>query len=253
VADHKKQVIVTRVSHDRWRKAQAFEVEAIRSVIEAHDDWNIWWKKKFDNYKLLEGKKMPRILEVGCGPFTNLRLILPLVQTDEIYLEDPLLQSYMDFRPPTPMTSRIDRLLGRQASPAEPVYIQKLFRDTTHRVHMTSAPLEELPWRDELVDLVICINVLDHVYDYQMCMAQMNRVLKKGGILVFGQDLSNEEDYKLEPSSWKDVGHPIKLDENIIDEQLRNYKPLLKRILPRDQGRNPNAHYGTYLLIATKR
>jgi hypothetical protein len=34
---------------------------------------------------------------------------------------------------------------------------------------------------------------------------------------------------------------------------LRNYKPLLKRILPRDQGRNPNAHYGTYLLIATKR
>lgn len=247
-----KSVVVTKVSKRRWQKAQAFEVEAIRSVIEAQDDWNIWWKRKFDNYRVLKGKNFKRTLEVGCGPFTNLRLILPLIKTDEIYLEDPLLQSYMDFRAPVPAVSRLRRILGQPAPQTEPVYIQSLFKDTARRVHITSAPLEELPWRDSLVDLVVCINVLDHVYDYASCMEQMDRVLKRGGIFVFGQDLSNEEDFQQAPDSWKDIGHPIKLDEQELDKHLKNYQPLFKKVLPRKAGRNPVAHYGTYLLIAKK-
>jgi len=246
------KVNVTKVSRDRWQKAQAFEVEAITSIMGTHDDWNRWWKNKFDGYKVLKGKSLPRVLEVGCGPHTNLRLILPQISTREIYLEDPLIQSYLDFRPGSPPSSRLNKLLGRSAPIAPAIFIQSLFKDSSYRSHISSAPLEELPYKDRLVDLVVCVNVLDHVFDLGLCMAQMDRVLKKGGIIVLGQDLSNDDDYKQAPESWKDVGHPIKVDQFEIEKYLKNYRPLFKKVLPRKAGRNPAAHYGTYLLIAKK-
>ena len=248
-----QKVTVTKVSGRRWQKAQAFEVEAIYSIMGAHDDWNKWWKNKFSGYKTLRGKNLPKVLEVGSGPHTNLRLILPHITTKEIYLEDPLIQSYLDFRPGIPPSSRLNRMLGKRPPVAAPIFIQALFKNKSYRVHLTSSPLEELPYQNELVDLVVCINVLDHVFDLGKCMAQMNRVLKKGGILVLGQDLSNEEDYRQYPGSWKDIGHPIKVDQAELEKHLKNYGPLFKKILTRKAGRNPTAHYGTYLLIAKKR
>lgn len=248
-----KQVIVTKVSKGRWQAAQAFEVEAIRSVVEAQDDWNHWWRNKFDDYRLLKGKHFKSVMEVGCGPFTNLRFILPQIKTENIFLEDPLLQSYMDFRTGVLPQSRASRILGRPAPQPAPVFIQQLFKDPSYRVHLSSAPLEELPFNDGLTDLVVCINVLDHVFDVETCMRQMDRVLKPGGFLVLGQDLSNEEDYAQAPESWKDVGHPIKLDESELEKYFKNYRALFKKILPRKAGRNPDAHYGTYLLIARKK
>ncbi len=247
-----KKVTVTKVSTERWRKAQAFEVEAIYSIMGAHDDWNRWWKDRFEGYKVLQGKKFPKVLEVGCGPHTNLRLILPHITAKEIYLEDPLIQSYLDFMPGVPPSSRLSRVLRRSAPIVQPIFLQSLFKDKSYRIHISSAPLEELPYQQGLVDLTVCVNVLDHVFDLGRCMAQMDRVLKKGGILVLGQDLSNQEDYKKAPDSWKDIGHPIKVNEDDLEKYLKNYKPLYKKVLPRKAGRNPSAHYGTYLLIARK-
>lgn len=242
------KVIITKVDKKRWQAAQKFEIEAAHSVMDNQDDWNHWWKKKFDNYRVLKGKKLPAVMEVGCGPHTNLRLILPQIATEDIFLEDPLMQAYLEFR----LYGRTlkNKILGQ---PIASAYIQTLFKEKdSYRVHTTSAPLEELPYRDALVDLLVCINVLDHVFDVDQCMKEMNRVLKKDGILVFGQDLSNEEDFKQYPKAWADVGHPIKVDQKELEKWLKNYKPLFKKVLPRQEGRNPLAHYGTYLLIAQK-
>lgn len=108
---------------------------------------------------------------------------------------------------------------------------------------------EDLPLPDKSIDLCVCINVLDHVQDAQQCIMQMRRVLKDEGILVIGQDLSNEDDVQLCPESWTDMGHPIKMDADFLDSCLNGLIPVYRKILPREDGRDPRCHYGTYLLI----
>jgi hypothetical protein len=39
------------------------------------DDWHHWWKEQFDNYQAIP-HSLNNVLEVGCGPYTNLRVIL---------------------------------------------------------------------------------------------------------------------------------------------------------------------------------
>jgi ubiquinone/menaquinone biosynthesis C-methylase UbiE len=60
--------------------------------------------------------------------------------------------------------------------------VSKLIRKN-HAIPI-SKPMEELPLTDQNVDLCVCINVLDHVRDADLCFKQMRRVLKKDGILV---------------------------------------------------------------------
>jgi hypothetical protein len=103
------------------------------------------------------------------------------------------------------------------------------------------------------LDGVICINVLDHPRDADLCLGEIWRVLKPGGYILLGQDLSNEEDFARYPESWSDVGHPIKLDEGALSPHLAGYEPVLNRRLPREAGRKPEAHHATLLFIGRKR
>jgi len=43
------------------------------------DDWNYWWRKVFDNYKFLP-THVNNAIELGCGPYTNARLVLENVE-----------------------------------------------------------------------------------------------------------------------------------------------------------------------------
>jgi SAM-dependent methyltransferase len=109
-----------------------------------------------------------------------------------------------------------------------------------------------LPYKDASTDLVVCINVLDHVRDYDLCMSEMLRVLNKNGCLIIGQDLTNDEDFKMCPETITDVGHPVKVDLDIIRNSLNGMDTLFEKVLPREEGRNPRCHYGTYLGIHIK-
>lgn len=220
-------MIVTSVPYSRWQAAQEYERQANSRMVLSGLRWNQWWFNVFGGYEILRGCNFPNVLEVGCGRDTNVRLILPLIKFERLYLEDPLIADYL----PT-LKQRIN-------------YPMQF-------VDFASASLENLPWYFTGFDLLICINVLDHVQDAIQCFAEMRRVLKPGGVLILGQDLSNAEDYKLCPDSWDDVGHPIKLDEETINAQLPSFTPLYKKVLPREQGRNPRCHYGTMALIARK-
>ena len=217
-------MIITKVTPARWQQAQEWEREISKRIAAKGDDYNMWWAVRFDGYKVLKGLHFENVLEVGCGPCTNSRLILPLIKHINLYLEDPLLAQYITASNPV------------AALPARHLLL----------------PLEHLILDDASVNLVICINVLDHVQDAEKCMERMTRVLAPGGILIIGQDLSNAEDYKLCPSSWTDVGHPIKLDRAFFDDRLTGFTPLYDVTLTREQGRNPKCHYGTMLWIGAK-
>lgn len=231
-----------KIDENRWKQAQDFELEsALKSAI-LEDDFNFWWKSTFKDYNALKGQTFNNVLEVGCGPHTNVRLILPLISCTNLFLEDPLIHQYLGIR-------RIKRFFGFLPKITKPaVYnLVKKYKST-----LLSEKLEDLSLPNNCIDLLICINVLDHVEDLNKCFFQIFRVLRPGGMLVLGQDLTNQTDYIQCPETLSDIGHPIKLDHNEIESVLLNYVPIIKNIIPREEGRNPKCHYGTYIFIGTK-
>lgn len=246
--------LVQYADSEKWKRAQEFELQFAKQTIASGDDGNLWWQVKFDNYNILAGLTFPNVLEVGCGPHTNVKFILPQINFQRVYMEDPLLQFYIThfmIEKKNPVERFKYLLFGRDQ---ECNYLLKLFANLDIAVDLSSAKLEELPYRDGVMDLVVCINVLDHVSDFDRCMYEIHRVLRKGGMLVLGQDLSNEEDMRNCPASYVDIGHPIKVDHQVLDDTLASgvYTELMRKVLPRAEGRNPIAHYGTYCGVFRK-
>lgn len=243
--------IIQKVDTDRWKQAQEFELKFAQQAIGSDDDWNRWWYDKFERYDVLKNRHFNNVLEVGCGPHTNVRYILPEITFDKIWLEDPLIQYYITYNlnRPNSFINAVSKKLKRESIN----YLLKLISDLNIKVDLSSSKLEDLPYKDRQMDLVICINVLDHVNDYEQCMQEISRVLNNTGLLVLGQDLSNQEDLTHCPESYADVGHPIKIDHPLLEQKFAGkYHKKFEKILPRAEGRNPKAHYGTYLGILQK-
>ena len=192
------------------------------------DDWNYWWMREFESYRKLP-RSAERALEVGCGPYTNIRLISQKCKIKEIYCCDPLIYTYTTFKL-TWLSAKFSR----------------------NRIKVFDYKCEKMKFGDDYFDLVICINVLDHVQNAEKCLKEMLRMTQKGGVIVLGQDLSDEEDLS-NKMVRDDVGHPIKIHHTTLDAFFDSTcVPLLRKVLPRDEGRNPPAHYGTYIFIGQK-
>jgi SAM-dependent methyltransferase len=237
------QVKVTKVDFERWQAAQKFEFEFAQNAVNSGDDYNHWWYSAFENYQSIHELILDNVLEVGCGPHTNIRLILPHIKYKNLWLEDPLINSYLKLR----KQRRRFRIFSINSKTAVSELVEK-----KHAIPLPEQ-MEELSLADESMDLCVCINVLDHVRDADLCFQQMRRVLKKNGVLIIGQDMSNAEDLQLCPESWTDIGHPIKMDTEYLDSQTQGLSALYRKILSREQGRNPKCHYGTYLFIGQKK
>ena len=233
--------MVVKVDEARWKLAQQHESKFQQYDHPLSLSTAFWFKKHFDDYRALNTVTAPNCLEVGCGKFTNTRVVIPCLaaQPKKLFFEDPLINEYFVVR-----KRIIKGLKYRTKSPL------KEFID--QGAEYSSAPLENLLWRDGIMDLVVCSNVLDHVMDLHQCLREMQRVLKPGGVIVLSQDLSNEEDFVRSPESWTDTMHPIKIGHELLDAAFAGYKILLRKVLSREEGLNPKAHYGTYFLIASK-
>jgi SAM-dependent methyltransferase len=193
------------------------------------DDWNVWWRKQFDDYRFLP-ERIHNALEVGCGPYTNVRLMLDRCRFDHLYLSDPLIKTYVKFK----LT-----------------LVAEMYR--TAGCVLDDHGLEELPFASDYFDLAVMINVLDHVQDAAACMQNLIRVIKPGGILIVGQDLTNEEDLALLTDYDGLVGHPIRLDHEWFVPYLRKqFSPIIDKMLSRHEGRAPEHHYGNLIFAGRK-
>jgi ubiquinone/menaquinone biosynthesis C-methylase UbiE len=113
--------------------------------------------------------------------------------------------------------------------------------------------LEALPCSSNYFDLAVMINVLDHVQNAHKCMENLVNIVRPGGLLIVGQDLSNQEDMEVLRKDAGAVGHPIKLDDEWFEPFLKGFEPVVKKILSRKQGRVPSHHYGTLIFAGRKK
>jgi ubiquinone/menaquinone biosynthesis C-methylase UbiE len=190
------------------------------------DDWNFWWMEQFENYKSIP-KNIDKALEVGSGPYSNIRLISKLKNIKEIVCTDPLMDIYKTFK----MTWVSD--MSKKG-----------------KIKAMSGMCEKIEFPDNTFDLVVCNNVLDHVLDAEKGLLEMHRVLKTGGLFVFAQDLTDRTGIENEP---KREGHPIRLEHSFLEKTLSDiYIPVLKKILSKEESRSDD-FYGTYILIGKKK
>jgi SAM-dependent methyltransferase len=247
-----KARISESVNHEQWLKAQAWEEAHWIGSQKARgkygknwiwralhlfglvgkyrgDDWNLWWKKQFDNYEFLPSG-VDNAIEVGCGPYTNIRHIAETCKLRHLFLSDPLIKTYISFKL---------------------AYTADAYRRGF--CILDDHPLEEVPYRDDYFDVVVMINVLDHVRDAGACMDNAIRILRPGGFLILGQDLTNEDDLNALSKDPGLVGHPVKLPEEWFRPYLTsNFHPVLDKVLSREDGREPNNHYATLVFSGTK-
>jgi Methyltransferase domain len=230
---------VAVVPDDRWQQAQDWELEVwrsaqrgspIRRLLSAavrrrplNDDWNAWWFQQFEGYRCLP-MSLENVIEVGCGPYTNVRLIRRGRRIGHLYCSDPLARHYAGFKSG---------------------WLSHAYRN--REILLDDHPAESLPFADNVFDLTVMINVLDHVRDAEACLAVVAKITR--GLLVLGQDLTDETD----PGEY-DVGHPIRMDHHFLDESLGpSFESVLHKILSRENGRDPAAHYGTFVYVGKKR
>jgi SAM-dependent methyltransferase len=172
------------------------------------DDWNLWWREQFNNYEFLPGH-LGDFIELGCGPYTNTRLIVKGREARRIICSDPLAREYLKFK---------NRWLAR-------AHQRGLIAIDAHAI-------EELTFSPKTFDTVVLINVLDHVRDAELCMEVATGLLKEGGYLIFGQDLADPASFGNREYEWFEEGHPIRLTADDVSPWLEPFETVLREIVP---------------------
>jgi SAM-dependent methyltransferase len=241
--------VTTRVGKERWHEAQRWELAlwagqqrkrglrglawalarrlpvGLRPARVHGDDWNTWWAARFDDYAFLP-RDLGDYVELGCGPYTNTRMILEGRTAGRVVCSDPLAREYARYR-------------GR--------WLAEAMR--AGRVELDDHPIEELPFGPESFDVVVMINVLDHVRDAIACLETATTLVRPGGWFLLGQDLTSAED---RARNAEDVGHPIRLDRSELQPYLERFEAVLDHLLPREQGRVPHAHHATQVFAGRR-
>ena len=145
--------------------------------------------------KVCGDEKFKRGLEVGIGPYGLGFLAVHFAdRVEKIDGLDPLPR--LDIRiPDIALQSRIDGI--RQ------------------RVNYIQSQAESIPVETEGYDMVSCINVVDHAQNPDLILKEIGRVLRPGGLFVFGvSTLSAAGEWmwhhrrRKRPSEWLFVAHP---------------------------------------------
>lgn len=239
-----------RVSQQRWLDAQRWERQfwdrqnvpsplwkrTLRPLLVAvglrarqqHqplDDRNEWWAEQLDGYRMLP-ETVENLCELGCGPYTNTRLVLRHCSARYVHCSDPLAATYVQY--------------------------PRAWLAESHRaglVSVDSHPAEECPYRSGYFDVTILINVLDHVRDPWLCIAEAIRITAPEGYLVFGQDLTGPGDEL--PGN---PGHPFVFSLEEVEPVLsRDLECVYRRVVLRAEVAEPAMHSGALAWVGRKR
>ena len=215
---------VVQVPVARWRQAQEAEkhlwVDLARG---ADDDRNREHAARFDGYEAIRGERFPRAIELGCGPFTNLRIIADVCDVRSCDLLDPNLDSYRRLRHCRYRgryllgeTSRLPRLWERvlRRLPGGDA-VRRLAHPGSVRIdRRIVGPIEVMP-QDRVYDLAIMVNVIEHCYDAPSILRMISAIVRPGGVLVFHEKAFAAAVVATRIERAWDIGHPLLVDASI--------------------------------------
>jgi len=229
---------VAVVSEERWRKAQACEKNHwfVRGI-KTSDDRNYYHARNFNNYSDLKDKTFNSVLEIGCGPFTNARVIAKFCNIKNVTLLDPMVLDYLKH----PFCSYDKNYLYSQYSVILGKVIRKFFpfafkpyrsllSRKTKIVQLLNIPAEKIAGTEEY-DLVIMVNVIEHCYNADTLFQNILNITASGSYLIFEDKLFENNEIKKALRNSYDAAHPLKVDKEMIDGFLsKHFTTVYKRV-----------------------
>jgi SAM-dependent methyltransferase len=201
---------IVAVDSNRWEDAQHYEkktwMELNRHSNDDHNDRN---KRDLGNYSYLSGMSFDRAIEVGCGPFTNIRNILSITQIKELYLLDPLIESYLQH----PQCRYAGRSLNGQPA------------------NIIASSIEDYQTEVKF-NLVVMINVLPHCMDANKVLSVLWDILVPEGVLVFHEpcfDVGIVHDVY-------DAGHPLLVTYDFLNKFTENFEGQYRKEISGNDG-----------------
>lgn len=200
---------ILKVDKDRWQDAQHYERKTwMETGLGFSDDRNYEHYQRFDSYKKIneyqQEFKIKTAIELGCGPFTNIRTFLNMLpDLTELHLLDPLINDYLNH----PNCRYKNRQIGD-------------FNVVTH-----NCPIEEFK-NDIKYDLVVMNNVLEHCYDVESIFNNIINMLSDDGVFIFSDAYLEEKDVERMVYQIYDTGHPIKLSKSYMNNFLSNFRDI---------------------------
>jgi 2-polyprenyl-6-hydroxyphenyl methylase/3-demethylubiquinone-9 3-methyltransferase len=174
----------------KWKIAQMAEIKWWKNYLKDKDKQQyLEWKKNYWQNILeklndvIEINSSQRILDAGCGP-AGIFIKLQHCKTIAI---DPLLDEY-------------ERDLDHFKKKAYP------------SIQFITSPLEQIHLSEKM-DLIFCMNAINHVEDLNICYDKLVSLLKPGGKLIISIDCHNhgflKKIFRLIPG---DILHPYQFD-----------------------------------------
>jgi SAM-dependent methyltransferase len=232
---------VVRVDQQRWSEAQRYERRTWMELgLRASDDRNRDHVARFREYRPLAGIRFKRAIELGCGPFTNLRYILEVALADRVHLLDPLIRDYVRhplcrYRGgrlggiPGPLTAARLLVSGHPLRQAREIVNAIRVGGVRGRpVQLEASAIEDFE-PDGRFDLVVMINVIEHCRDVSLVFDKIDRLLEPGGFFVFHDRPWNEDHLQETMENLYDAGHPLRVGRNTVDDFLRTRFEALSR------------------------
>lgn len=229
---------VVKVSNERWIKAQECEKKHwMTNGIKSGNDRNDYHFRQFDKFRTLKNFTFSSVIEIGCGPFTNARIIANKCNLKKITLLDPLIRDYLNHPfvsyDKKQLYSEYFPILGKIIRRFIPVFFksyQKAFSKKIKIQELIDKPAEKI-YDNNHFDLVIMINVLEHCYNIEEIFSNIMKISSENSLFVFEDKLYDHQKVKDELNISYDAAHPVKIDRNIIENFLSsNFEPLYKKI-----------------------
>jgi SAM-dependent methyltransferase len=198
---------IHKISEQRWKLAQLYEKKTwMQNQINANDDRNFEHFERFEFLLSLNSKSkdIKNVIELGCGPFTNIRLFENFKNLRKITLVDPLLNDYLD----------------------HPNCVYK--NETLNNVVLNKicSSIENLS-DESKYHAVVMINVLEHCYDVNLIFEKIINLLDKDAIFIFS-DVYFKDVFSMISNGY-DAGHPIRLSEEKLNEFLSKFEPIFDK------------------------
>lgn len=199
---------IHKVSEERWQTAQKYERSGwMERDPNAVDDRNFDHFSRFESLDSIKGELSSKssIIELGCGPFTNLRLFSNLLNNPQITLLDPLIHSYINLEHCSYKTGSLN----------------------DHPTTLIASSIENFDAQGQKFDVVVMVNVIEHCFDVSAIFNKILQILNDNGLFIFSDVYFNDV-YDL-ASKLYDAGHPLRLSELKLNEFLKNFTPIFEQ------------------------